>query len=178
MYRCRAALTIHQPFRFHKPTFRKKRKMKSLDDRILIYIQDHIRNPVLDPVMIAITNLGNGLWFVIGVYLWFSGENIPGGRYILISLLVSWILSKIFKVIFGRTRAYHAISGLTTIVPELRSPVSLSGNFRSCLDSFCGTHQFFENVRGCALPDGSSGRRSDRSNRCGDLSIDTIERAL
>ena len=92
--------------------------MKSLDDRILIYIQDHIRNPVLDPVMIAVTNLGNGLWFVIGVYLWFSGENIPGGRYILISLLVSWILSKIFKVIFGRTRAYHAIPGLTTIVPE------------------------------------------------------------
>ncbi len=92
--------------------------MKDLDDRILLYLQNHVRNPILDPVMIGITNLGNGLWFIIGVYLWFSGKNVPGGRYILISLLVSWILSMIFKVIFGRTRAYHAIPGLRAIVPE------------------------------------------------------------
>ena len=124
--------------------------MKSLDDRILLYIQDRIRNPVLDPVMIAVTNLGNGLWFVIGVYLWFSGKNIPGGRYILISLLVSWILSKIFKVIFGRTRAYHAISGLTTIVPEPKDKAFPSAHAATAFGGAFAVLFLFPGISGAA----------------------------
>lgn len=90
----------------------------ALDTKLLLYIQDH-RKSFLNPIMIFITNAGNAVWFTAGFYLWLSGTDPGTGKFILLTLFVSWgLTSLVLKPLIGRKRAYHQIPGLVAIIPE------------------------------------------------------------
>ena len=93
--------------------------MNELDTKLILYIQEHHRKKFLNPIMIFLTNTGNAVWFTVGFYLWLSGTNAFSGISILATLFLAWgLTSLVLKPLIGRTRTYHAIPGLVSIIPE------------------------------------------------------------
>ena len=93
--------------------------MNQIDTKLVLYVQEHHRKPFLNPIMIFLTNTGNAVWFTAGFYLWLSGTDKTAGISILTTLLFSWgLTSLVLKPLLGRTRTYHAIPGLVTLIPE------------------------------------------------------------
>lgn len=93
--------------------------LSSLDENILLFLQESVRNPVLTPVLRLITTLGNGgaVWIALTVLLLL----IPKTRYIgfmtTLSLIGTLLVNNILlKPLVNRTRPYEVIEGLTYLV--------------------------------------------------------------
>lgn len=92
-----------------------------MEETILLWIQEHLRNPYLDPVVIFITHLGDSGWFWVvltGIFLIFSKTRKTGivsGLALLFSLLVNNVC---LKNLVARTRPYDQIRELTRLVGE------------------------------------------------------------
>lgn len=90
-----------------------------LDGKILLWIQDNIRNPILDPVMKCFTRLGNGglVWIAIIVLMLAFKKTRHTGIVSLSAMLVNLvIINLIIKNVVARTRPYEVIDGLNLIV--------------------------------------------------------------
>lgn len=92
-----------------------------MEESILLGIQEHLRSPYLDPVMIFITHLGDSGWFWVvltGIFLVFLGTRKMGATSAL-ALVLSLLINNIcLKNLVARIRPYDRIEGLVRLVGE------------------------------------------------------------
>ena len=90
-----------------------------LDGEILLWIQDVLRNQVATAFFTFITRLGNGgaIWICVSLALLAAKRYRWTGITALSSLIVSAIInSLVLKNLFGRTRPYEMVEGLTRLI--------------------------------------------------------------
>lgn len=100
--------------------------LSSLDDAILLFFQEAVRNPVLTPVFQVITTLGNGgaVWIALTVLLLLIPRTRNVGFMTTLSLLGTLLVNNLLlKNLVNRTRPYEVIEGLTYLV---KTPVDSS----------------------------------------------------
>jgi membrane-associated phospholipid phosphatase len=96
------------------------RAIFNFDASVLLFIQEHLRNEFLDPMVIFITMLGdNGIiWILLGLALLIPKKTRRGGFDMLICLLFAFLVNDLLlKSLFARIRPYELIEGLTILVP-------------------------------------------------------------
>ncbi len=111
--------------------------MKTLfmvDGEVLLFLQEYIRNPVLDVIFKAITHLGDkgAIWIVLGVLLLFFEKSRRAGVLVLFSLFMSLLINNmVLKHVFSRTRPYEVVEGLIPLIPAPRDFSFPSGHTAS-----------------------------------------------
>lgn len=91
------------------------------DSRILLFLQENIRNPVLNPIMIGITTLGNAgaIWIVITAALCICKKTRKIGAICACSIVVSFLINNLLlKNLVGRIRPYEVIAGLQPLIAK------------------------------------------------------------
>ncbi|MBR5377140.1 MAG: phosphatase PAP2 family protein [Lachnospiraceae bacterium] len=110
---------------------------------ILLYIQNNLRNPVLDPVMAIITHLCNGafIWIALIVLLLMIKKTRRTGIACTAALLINvTIVNLIIKNLVGRIRPYDVISELELLIERQWDSSFPSGHTAS---SFAVAFAFF-----------------------------------
>lgn len=100
--------------------------LASLDDNILLFFQEAVRNPVLTPVFKIITTLGNGgaVWIGLTILMLILPRTRKIGFMTTLSLIGTLLVNNVFlKNVVNRTRPYEVIEGLTYLV---RAPIDSS----------------------------------------------------
>lgn len=90
-----------------------------LDGNILLWIQEHVRNDMLTPVMKFITHLGDAgcIWIALTVLFLLLKKMRKTGLLMTCSLIGSLIINNlILKNLVARTRPYEAVDGLQRII--------------------------------------------------------------
>jgi Membrane-associated phospholipid phosphatase len=106
------------------------------DTQILIFLQEIIRNDIINPIMKIITRLGDGgvFWILLTVVLLIIPKTRKLGICSAFSLLLSVIICNVvLKNLFGRIRPYEVIDGLylLTGIKEASDPSFPSGHTSS-----------------------------------------------
>lgn len=94
-------------------------KLVEMDGSILLWIQEHLRNGILTPVMKCITRLGNGglIWLaLIVLLLLFHSTRRTGITALLAMLLTLLVINLLLKNMIARIRPYETVVGLTRII--------------------------------------------------------------
>lgn len=105
--------------------------IQNFDASALMYIQDFIRLPFLNAIMVFFSTIGNLglLWIALGLVLLFPKRTRRGGLDMLICLALAYIINDlVIKEIFARTRPYETIDELKTLVSPLSSYSFPSGH--------------------------------------------------
>lgn len=103
----------------------------SLDGNILLFIQDYIRNPILTPIFLVITTLGNGgmIWILLTLLMLCIPKTRKVGYMAALALIGSLLINNMFlKNFVARTRPYEVIEGLTCLVRQPRDYSFPSGH--------------------------------------------------
>ncbi len=90
-----------------------------LDGNILLWIQEHVRQDALTPVIKFITHLGDSGWFwiTLAVVLLILKKTRKIGLLTGCSLLVSFLINNVFlKNVVARTRPYEVVEGLHRMI--------------------------------------------------------------
>lgn len=93
-----------------------------MDGQILLFIQDSIRNPVLTPITVFITRLGDAgiVWIIITLFLLFRRSTRKIGWMSAAALVIDLVICNlILKNQIARIRPYDVIDTLTPLVPKL-----------------------------------------------------------
>lgn len=93
----------------------------NLDSRILLLLQDKVRNPILNPILIGITTLGNAgaIWIVITAALCVCKKTRHIGIICACSIAASFLINNLLlKNLVGRIRPYEVITGLQPLVTK------------------------------------------------------------
>ena len=93
--------------------------LSELDGRILLWIQEYFRNPVLTPILKVITNLGNGgaIWILLTLLILLLPKTRRVGCMMAVALIGTLLINNILlKNLVARTRPYEVIEGLTYLV--------------------------------------------------------------
>lgn len=93
----------------------------NLDSRILLFLQERIRNPVLTPILTGITMLGNAgaIWIGITIVLCIFKKTRRIGIICVCSIVISFLINNlILKNLVGRIRPYEVITGLQLLVAK------------------------------------------------------------
>ncbi len=91
-----------------------------LDGRILLFIQEFLRLEWLDPIVLALTSLGNGgiVWIVLAALLLAQKKYQKAGLAMAVSMLLGFLVTNvILKNWVCRPRPY-------TVIPELHALVT------------------------------------------------------
>ena len=91
------------------------------DGGLLLWIQENLRNPVLTPVMRAVTALGNyGIfWIALTLFLLIFPKTRKAGILSAIALTGSLLINNILlKPLVARIRPYEVIQGLELLVAK------------------------------------------------------------
>ncbi|MBO4375178.1 MAG: phosphatase PAP2 family protein [Lachnospiraceae bacterium] len=102
-----------------------------MEEQILLFIQNNIRNPLLDPVMLFITGLCNGgmIWIALIVALLIFKKTRKIGLCCLAALLINAIIvNVIVKPLVGRIRPYEVIEGLICLIGPQKDASFPSGH--------------------------------------------------
>ncbi|MCI9439263.1 MAG: phosphatase PAP2 family protein [Lachnospiraceae bacterium] len=102
-----------------------------LEREILLFFQDMVRNPVLNPVLILITTLGNGaiIWVLLSLGLMIPDKTRRAGMTSLLALVVSLLINNVLlKNLVGRVRPYDLLEGLTPLIGRQWDPSFPSGH--------------------------------------------------
>jgi len=108
--------------------------IQNIDARILLYIQDFIRTPVLTGLLVFFSLIGNNglVWIALGLVLLIPKKTRLGGFHMLLCLLAAYIVNDlIIKMLVARIRPYDVIDGLTILVKPLSSYSFPSGHANS-----------------------------------------------
>ncbi len=99
-------------------------RLRETDERIMLRVQAG-RKKWLNPILIAVTELGGGvIWWVWYVFIFLKNEDKTALCYFAAAFFAGWILSaKVLKRVFGRPRAYDAME---EVVPLIRRPKDLA----------------------------------------------------
>ena len=92
----------------------------NLDGGFLLFLQESVRNPILDNLMIFITSLGNGgmIWIVATIVLLIPKKTRKAGIMSAVALLGSLIINNnIVKNIVQRPRPFVTFTDLQIIIP-------------------------------------------------------------
>ncbi len=92
-----------------------------LDQNILYWIQENLRNDFLSPFFTFITRLGNSgfIWLLTAFVLLGVKKYRHYGAALLFSLIISSILvDEILKNMFCRVRPFNAMPGLIALIPK------------------------------------------------------------
>ena len=106
-------------------------KLLETDGQILLWIQENVRSDVLDPIVKAVTHMGDsGIIMILATLILVI---LPKTRRLGLlcgaALVVNVLLNNvILKNAVGRTRPYEAIDGLKTIVGKQRDASFPSGH--------------------------------------------------
>lgn len=90
-----------------------------LDGAILLWIQEHVRQDFLSPVVKFITHLGDAgwCWILLAVILLIVKKTRKIGVVTAVSLLSSYVVNNlILKNLVARVRPYEAVDGLQRII--------------------------------------------------------------
>lgn len=90
-----------------------------LDGAILLWIQEHVRQDFLSPVVKFITHLGDAgwCWILLAMILLIVKKTRKIGLVTAVSLLSSYVVNNlILKNLAARVRPYEAVDGLQRII--------------------------------------------------------------
>ena len=93
----------------------------ALDSGILLYIQDYVREPFMNPFWIYITSLGDGgiFWITLSLLLMIPKRTREIGAAALVSMALCALCTNIIlKPLIARIRPSEVIEGLTTLIPD------------------------------------------------------------
>ncbi len=93
----------------------------NLDGNILLFIQEFIRNPLITPIVIFITSLGDGgkIWIAATILLLIPEKTRKIGMMSALALLGSLIINNnIIKNIIARPRPYMVLEELRILIPR------------------------------------------------------------
>lgn len=108
--------------------------LEQLEGRILLWIQEYVRQDWLDPIMVFLTSLGNAGWFwllLMIVMLFFVKTRRIGSTGLLAIGMGAIITNLWLKNIVDRIRPYEVIEGLHYIV-EMPSDASFPSGHATC----------------------------------------------
>ncbi|MDD6208742.1 MAG: phosphatase PAP2 family protein, partial [Clostridiales bacterium] len=93
----------------------------NLDSSILLFLQNQVRNPVLDSFFLFITTLGNAgmIWIALSFILLFSKKTRKAGVMGFCALLLTLLINNLLiKNVVGRTRPYEVVRGLVPLIKK------------------------------------------------------------
>lgn len=93
----------------------------NLDGNILLLIQEFIRNPIFNPLVIVITTLGNAgaIWILLTLIMLIIPKTRKVGCMMFASLIGTLLVNNLLlKNLVARTRPYEVIEGLLFLVPK------------------------------------------------------------
>lgn len=93
--------------------------IQSFDAGALLYIQDYLRCPLMNGIMVFITRLGNSgfIWILTGVVLLFPKKTRRGGVDLLICIAFAFVLNDlVLKPIIARPRPFESIESLRILI--------------------------------------------------------------
>ena len=94
--------------------------IQMVDEQALLFIQEHLRFALLDPIMVLISTLGNAglIWIVLGVVLTIIPKTRKMGLCALVSLLVCFLINNgLLKNLVARPRPYTQLDDLVMLMP-------------------------------------------------------------
>lgn len=94
-------------------------RLLEIDGNILIWIQNNLRNSVLDPIMKCITYLGNAgaIWIILSIVFIAIPKTRKIGVVCACSLALTFLIDNvILKNIVARIRPYDAIENLNRLI--------------------------------------------------------------
>ena len=112
--------------------------IQNFDTNALLYIQDFLRVPFLNAVMVFFSTIGNLglLWIALGLALLIPKRTRRGAFDMLICLAVAYIVNDlIIKELVARARPYDTIESLKIVVNPLSSYSFPSGHANSSFAS-------------------------------------------
>lgn len=118
----------------------------NLDGNILIWIQEFLRNPILDPFFKVITALGNAgiFWIVATILLLIPKKTRKVGMMSAFALLSSLLVNNILlKNLVARTRPYYVVEGL---IPLIKKPSEFSFPSGHAASSFASACVLYRNL--------------------------------
>lgn len=118
----------------------------NIDGGLLLLIQEYVRNPILDNIMIFITTLGNGgmIWIAATIILLIPKKTRKVGIMSGVALLGSLIINNnIIKNIVQRPRPFVTFTDLQIIIPIPSEFSFPSGHTAS---SFAAAGVFYSNL--------------------------------
>lgn len=92
-----------------------------LDGNILLFIQEYIRNPILDPLMIGITHLGDAgiFWILLTAVLLLFKKTRQAGLVSALALVFSLVINNLWlKNMVARTRPYEVMDSLRLMIEQ------------------------------------------------------------
>lgn len=98
----------------------------NIDGGILLFLQEAVRNPVFNPIMTAITSLGNAgiFWILLTIALLIPERTRRIGQMSACALLASLLFNNILlKNMVARVRPYNAMEAL---IPIIKKPSEFS----------------------------------------------------
>lgn len=110
----------------------------NIDGNILMFIQENVRNPILTPLLIAITTLGNSgiIWIIFSLALLVPKKTRRIGLMSILALLLSLLINNIIlKNLVARTRPYEMVEGLVPLIGRPRDYSFPSGHTGSSFAS-------------------------------------------
>jgi len=93
-----------------------------MEGQFLLFVQEHLRNHLLTPLMLFLSFLGDGgwLWITAGVILLIFRKTRKAGVCVLLSLLLGFLTNNLLiKNLVARVRPYDAVPGLEALTPPL-----------------------------------------------------------
>lgn len=118
----------------------------NIDGGILLLIQEYVRNPLLNKIMILITSLGNGglIWIAATILLLIPKKTRKVGIMSAVALLGSLIINNnILKNIVQRPRPFVTFTELQIIIP---TPSEFSFPSGHTASSFAAAGVFYKNL--------------------------------
>ena len=91
------------------------------ESSLLLWIQNHMRNAVLDPVMTTITQFGDGgiFWIMMAILMLCIRNIRRTGLACALSMIIGLVVTNlILKNLVARVRPYDLIEGLTVLVSK------------------------------------------------------------
>ena len=126
-----------------------------MDFAILDFIQQHLRTPFGDWLMVLMSTLGNGgiLWIAVSIVLLCRRQTRKCGLLILIAMALGAIFNELFlKNIIARIRPCNVRPEIFMLLPQ--RPTTYSFMSGHSLSSFAATTVIFLHNRKWALPAG------------------------
>jgi undecaprenyl-diphosphatase len=107
--------------------------IQSIDNNILLFIQENLRSGFLNAVMLFFSGLGTAglVWIAAGIAMIITKKYRRTGILLLVCLAVTWVLNDlVIKNLVQRPRPYVSLPGLEVLVP-LRSDFSFPSGHSS-----------------------------------------------
>ena len=102
-----------------------------MDGQILLWLQDNLRNPILDSIFVFITTLGNAgiIWALIAIILLIVKATRKAGVCCITAGLAILILNEgLIKHLINRARPFTQVEGLTILIKAPGSSSFPSGH--------------------------------------------------